>query len=109
MASERSRRGNLESSIYFSEADQHWLGRVSMGTKPDGRPDRRHTMSRGRATVAQKVRQWQRERDPSRPSKPGRVQTASEWMATYLDDTCEATSVRREDEPANARRLPQQD
>jgi integrase len=44
MARQRSTRAaNLRSSIYQGE-DGYWHGRVTMGVRDDGTPDRRHVM-----------------------------------------------------------------
>ncbi len=45
---ERSRQPNRASSIYKG-TDDFWHGRVTVGVKDDGRPDRRHVMRRSRA------------------------------------------------------------
>lgn len=45
----KARNANGRSSIYFSEADQSWHGRVTMGVRDDGRPDRRHVRGKHKA------------------------------------------------------------
>lgn len=76
---------NGESSVYFSESDGKWHGWVSMGVKPDGRPDRRHRSGPTEAAVRKKVRDLERQRDAGKVDKPGRKPTIEQWMATYLD------------------------
>jgi len=49
------RTGNRQSSIYLGK-DGHWHGRVTVGRKDDGSLDRRHVMSKSKATVVAKVR-----------------------------------------------------
>ena len=49
-----SRSANGRSSIYKG-ADGQWHGYVTMGTKPDGKPDRRHRRGRTRTEVTDKV------------------------------------------------------
>jgi integrase len=84
-----TRTPNLRSSIYFSEADGLWHGRVTMGTTNDGSPDRRHRKAKTEAEVTRKVRELEAKRDAGKADKPGRVPTVAEWMATYLDTICE--------------------
>jgi hypothetical protein len=45
-----ARAGNRQSSIYLGK-DGHWHGRVTVGRKDDGSEDRRHVMSKSKASV----------------------------------------------------------
>lgn len=78
-----TRRPNMESSIYLG-SDGWWHGRVTMGVKPDGGPDRRHRRARTEAAVTKKVRELEKLRDEGRATKAGRKPTVAEWMDTYL-------------------------
>lgn len=78
-----TRKPNLESSIYRG-SDGWWHGRVTMGVKNDGSPDRRHRRARTKAAVNVKVRELERLRDENRAPKAGRVPTVAQWMETYL-------------------------
>ena len=49
------RAANRQSSIYLGK-DGYWHGRVTVGRKDDGSLDRRHVMSKSKATVITKVR-----------------------------------------------------
>jgi integrase len=90
MPSSHPRRvSNQRSSIFFSEKDGLWHGWVSMGTRNDGKPDRRHRQGRTRSEVTAKVRQLEAQRDAGRPLQPGRAPTLSEWLSTYFDTICE--------------------
>lgn len=84
----RKRTPNLRSSIYYSNADGRWHGRVTMGLKDDDSPDRRHRTGKTEAEVTEKVRKLEALRDGGKASKPGRAPTMAEWMATYLDTIC---------------------
>ncbi len=77
------RKPNMESSIYLG-SDGWWHGRVTMGVKPDGSPDRRHRRAKTETEVASKVRKLEKERDEGRATKAGRKPTVAEWMETYL-------------------------
>lgn len=82
------RRGNGESSVYFSEADDKWHGWVTVGTKPDGRPDRRHRMAATEPEVRAKVRELEKQRAGGRVRKAGRPPTVEAWFTTWLDTVC---------------------
>ncbi|ARZ68750.1 integrase [Streptomyces albireticuli] len=77
------RRANLESSVYLGR-DGRWHGRVTMGVKDDGSPDRRHRQGRTETEVRQKVRELEKLRDEKRAPKAGRIPTVAQWMDTYL-------------------------
>ncbi|MDS1271561.1 tyrosine-type recombinase/integrase [Lipingzhangella sp. LS1_29] len=81
------RTPNLRSSIYYSESDGYWHGWVTMGTRPDGRPDRRHRKADNEDKVTAKVRELEKARDAGQRSKPDRRgQTVAAWLNTWLTD-----------------------
>lgn len=82
------RRSNGESSVYFSEADGKWHGWVTVGTKPDGRPDRRHRMAPTEAEVKEKVKALEKQRAAGKVRKVGRPPTVEQWMDTFLNTVC---------------------
>jgi integrase len=88
----RSREPNGASSIYKG-ADGYWHGRVTVGTKDDGRPDRRHVMRKAKADVVKAVRQLERQRDTGSVRTVGRVPTVGEWL-THWVETIAAPAVR---------------
>lgn len=57
-----TREANLRSSIYQGQ-DGYWHGRVMVGVRDDGSPDRRHVMAKEKAKVTAKVRRLERQRD----------------------------------------------
>jgi integrase len=79
------RKPNNESSIYFG-ADGWWHGRVTMGVKNDGSPDRRHRRAKSEPEIKRKVKELERQRDEGRATKAGRAPTVAKWMETYLTD-----------------------
>jgi integrase len=79
-----SRKPNMESSIYLGE-EGRWHGRVTMGIKSDGSPDRRHRSGRTEAEVKRKVKALEKLRDAGRAPKAGRIPTVEQWMSAYLD------------------------
>jgi integrase len=80
----RTRRPNGESSVYLGK-DDLWHGWVTVGTKPDGSPDRRHVKRKDEGAARRRVRELERDRDAGQVRKAGRAPTVAEWMATYLD------------------------
>jgi len=76
-----TRESNLRSSIYQGE-DGYWHGRVTMGVRDNGTPDRRHVMSKDKATVTAKVRRLERQRDDGVVIRPGRAWTVESGSPT---------------------------
>jgi integrase len=87
----RSRRRNGESTCYLG-ADGRWHGRVSVGLKPDGSPDRRHVSSLERDAVLEKIGRLEALRDAGQMVVPSRVPTIAEWMRTWLDTIAPRTA-----------------
>lgn len=79
------RNPNMESSVYEGN-DGRWHGRVTMGVKDDGSPDRRHRTAKTEPEVRRKVRELEKLRDKGRAPKAGRKPTVEQWMTTYLTD-----------------------
>lgn len=52
----------MRSTIY-QDNDGRWHGRVTVGVRDDGRPDRRHVRGKTRSEVAKKVRALEKDRD----------------------------------------------
>ena len=93
MSEGRSREPNGASSIYKG-ADGYWHGRVTVGVKDDGRPDRRHVMRKVRADAVKAVRELERQRHGGGVRAAGRVWTVGEWL-TYWVENIAAPSVRQ--------------
>ena len=75
----RTRRANGESwKSDKPNARGSWEASVSMGTKPDGSPDRRHVERKSRAARDRRVRELERQRDAGMAGKPGRAPTIQE-------------------------------
>ncbi len=89
-----SRRPNGTSSVYLGK-DGYWHGRVTVGVKDNGRPDRRHVQATTEAEVLRKVRKLEKERDTGALREPGRAPTVAEWVTTYLDTTASRTLAPR--------------
>jgi integrase len=86
------RAPNGASSIYQGR-DGAWHGRVTMGVRDDGRPDRRHVRARTRAEVTRKVRELEKQRESGHVAHAGRPWTVEQWL-THWVDTIAAPAVR---------------
>ena len=91
---EGTRAPNGASSIYYSEYDQKWHGRVTVGVKDDGSPDRRHVKRDSESAVIRAVRDLEKQRDSGKVRKPGRSWTVEKWLAHWLEHII-SQSVRR--------------
>lgn len=91
-----SRSPNGSSSVYLG-GDGYWHGRVTMGVRDDGRPDRRHVMRKSKAAVVAAVKKLEAERDSGRIRKTGKSWTVESWLTHWLDNvvgpSLRATSV----------------
>jgi integrase len=88
------------SSIYLG-ADGYWHGRVTMGLKDNGEPDRRHVIRKGDGAydaVVEAVEQLERERKEGTVRAPGsKTQTVADWLAYWLDEIA-APNIRHKTE-----------
>jgi len=85
-----TRAANGRSSIYLGK-DGYWHGRVTVGIKDDGKPDRRHTMSRDRQKVADRVKELEKQRANGKTTRPGRTPTVAEWLTTWVEEIAAPT------------------
>ncbi|MGH3686941.1 MAG: tyrosine-type recombinase/integrase [Pseudonocardiaceae bacterium] len=90
---EGTRSPNGASSVYYSEYDKKWHGRVTMGVGDDGKPDRRHVKRTSEADVIKAVRRLERERDSGSVRKPGPAWTVEKWLDHWYEQIA-APSVR---------------
>jgi len=79
-----ARNPNRASSIYEGR-DGYWHGRVTVGFKDDGSLDRRHVMSRSKATVVKKVRALEKLRDSGGVRRVGQAWTTAAWLTHWLE------------------------
>lgn len=81
----RTRKDNGASWISDTpDTDGYHNAFVSMGTKPNGKPDRRHVRRKSLAAVRKRVRELERDRDAGRVGKPGKVPTVQEMLERHL-------------------------
>lgn len=89
----RTRRPNGASSIYLGK-DGKWHGRVTVGVKDDGKPDRRHVERDNETAVIKAVQKLERERDNGTIRKAGRSWTVEKWLTHWVENIA-APTVRR--------------
>lgn len=66
-------------------ADGRWHVWVTVGTKPNGRPDQRHISRETKAAAEGAADELIDETRAGRVAKAGRKPTVDSWLATYLD------------------------
>ncbi|WP_328639550.1 site-specific integrase [Streptomyces canus] len=81
----RTRQPNGRSSIYQGN-DGKWHGRVTVGIRDDGKPDRRHVERKTRAEVTAAVRELEKRRDDKSLAKPGKPWTVKMWLTHWIDN-----------------------
>lgn len=81
----KSRQPNGASTIYLGK-DGRWHGRVTVGTKDDGTPDRRHIGRKTRAEVTKAVRELERQRDKGAVRKAGQSWTLETWLTHWVEN-----------------------
>jgi integrase len=86
------RNVNGRSSIYLGK-DGYWHGRVTVGTKDDGRPDRRHVMSKSKSKVTEGVKKLEALRDKGRVPKAGQRWTVEKWLGHWIDNIAIPPSI----------------
>ncbi len=87
---EGTRAPNGAASIYEG-ADGRWHGRVTMGVKDDGKPDRRHVSAKTETEVIAKVRKLERDRDEGTVKKPGKPWTVTKWLTHWIENIIPGT------------------
>ncbi|MFI1738648.1 tyrosine-type recombinase/integrase [Streptomyces sioyaensis] len=81
----KNRQPNGASSIYLGK-DGRWHGRVTVGVKDDGTPDRRHISRKTRAEATKAVRELERQRDSTGVRKAGQTWTVETWLTHWVEN-----------------------
>src|SRR5215212_1599195 len=79
------RAPNGASSIYLG-GDGRWHGRVTVGVKDDGSPDRRHVKRKTEAEATAAVRKLERARETDTVQKAGRAMLVEVWLQHWLEN-----------------------
>ena len=80
-----SRKPNGASSIYLG-SDGSWHGRVTVGFKDDGAPDRRHVRGATEAVVIRKVRVLEKHRESGTVPSAGQRWTVAGWLEHWVEN-----------------------
>ncbi|MEO3937583.1 tyrosine-type recombinase/integrase [Dermatophilaceae bacterium Soc4.6] len=80
-------------STRYRGADGRWHGRVTMGTRLDGRPDRRHVSRKTKAELDQAVRALERARDRGQYAWTEADPTLGQWLEHWLENVI-PTAIR---------------
>ena len=75
-----ARNPNRASTVYLGK-DGDWHGRVTMGFRDNGAPDRRHVRGKTKGEVVKKVRVLERLRDEGAVQRAGQRWTIETWLA----------------------------
>lgn len=95
------RNANGRSSIYQGK-DGYWHGRVTVGTKDDGRPDRRHVMARPRPRSLRRSRSWKSFETRAECPRPGSAGLSRSGYGTGSTTSRPRRGSRRTRTPATA-------
>jgi excisionase family DNA binding protein len=89
---EGTRAPNGAGSIYLGK-DGKWHGRVTMGIRDDGKPDRRHVERKSEAEVIKAVKALEKQRDDGTKRKPGKAPKFGDWLDHWVENI-EARTAR---------------
>jgi integrase len=84
------RQSNGRSTIYQG-SDGYWHGRVIVGVTDQGKPDRRHVMSRSKSVVTAGVRELEKKRENGSVPRPGVRWTVAGWLEHWLENIARPT------------------
>ncbi|MBW5481145.1 tyrosine-type recombinase/integrase [Streptomyces bambusae] len=85
----KTRQPNGASSI-FQGKDGRWHGYVTVGTKDNGSPDRRHVSRKTRPEVTKLVRELERQRDKGAVRQVGKSWTLETWLTHWVENIAAA-------------------
>lgn len=83
---EGTRAPNGAGSIYYSETDGYWHGRIIVGIKDNGEPDRRHRKAKTEKGVIDKLNELRAEISSGQLRKPGRAPLVADWLTHWVED-----------------------
>lgn len=85
----RGRRGNGEGCVY-KRADGQWVGTIRVGTRPDGKPDRRTVYGATQAECRDKLTRLRSQRMDGTLAADDRL-TVADFLARWLEDVARPT------------------
>jgi integrase len=84
-----ARNPNRASTVYLGN-DGDWHGRVTMGFRDNGAPDRRHVRGKTKGEVVKKVRALERLRNEGAVQRAGQRWTIESWLEHWLENIARA-------------------
>ncbi len=75
---------------FYRTSDGQWHGRITVGVRENGKPDRRHVRGRSEREVRQKAREIEKARDDGHLGKPGQSWTVEQWLTHWVDNIASA-------------------
>jgi integrase len=82
----RKRRGRIEGSIYFREADGRWIGSISLGYDGSGKRKRRAVYGATKQEAQEKLRRLQSQASTGQLTDTSRV-TVGQYLDRWLQNT----------------------
>jgi integrase len=76
---------------FYRTSDGRWHGRITVGVRDDGKPDRRHVRGRTEQEVRKKARAIEKARDEGRLPKPGQGWTVEQWLTHWMENIAAPT------------------
>lgn len=83
---EGTRAPNGASTVYYSEYSKCWVGRVTMGIRDNGKPDRRTVKRQTEDECIKAVQKLESQRETGDVRKTGRVWTVEKWLTHWVDN-----------------------
>jgi integrase len=88
---EGTRNPNGAGSLYYSEYDDYWHARVTVGVLDNGKPDRRHVKRRSEDDAREEYRKLLNERDRGTVRQKGRGWTVEKWLRHWIENIAPLT------------------
>jgi integrase len=82
----RPKKARPVSVKIYEGSDGLWHGYLTVGTKPNGRPDRRHRTGHTQAECEQKIRQLEDEHAAGKTPTVGRPPTVEQWLRHWCEN-----------------------
>lgn len=91
--SRRNRGGRVPngSGSFYLGSDGWWHGRITVGVRDDGKPDRRHVMGKSEKDVRNKARAIERARESGQVPKAGRAWSVEQWLRHWVENIAAPT------------------
>ncbi|MFC0039591.1 tyrosine-type recombinase/integrase [Actinomadura rayongensis] len=85
---------NGRSTLYQSK-DGKWHGRVSMGVRDDGKPDRRHIERWDKNEVIAEIKRLEKLRDEGNAPKAGGRMKVEAWLTYWINEVAVVPTIRQ--------------